>query len=170
MLFTKAIFLILVPKVEADLAYFDPPYGSSNEKMPPSRVRYAAYYHLWTSICLYDKPSLFGKAKRRVDTSDTIASSVFEDFRKSDSGRFVVVEAIERLLKTTRAGHIILSYSSGGRATAEELDEVINSAGKPIEVLEIDYRRNVMAGMRWTNEWVSEAETPNREFLFLIEK
>ena len=155
---------------KADLAYFDPPYGSSNEKMPPSRVRYAAYYHLWTSICLYDKPALFGKAKRRADTSDTIASSVFEDFRKSDSGRFVVVEAIERLLKTTRAGHIILSYSSGGRATAEEFNEVINSAGKPIEVLEIDYRKNVMAGMRWTNEWVSEAETPNREFLFLIEK
>jgi len=40
----------LLPKVEADLAYFDPPYGSNNEKMPPSRVRYAAYYHLWTTI------------------------------------------------------------------------------------------------------------------------
>jgi len=32
-----------------DLAYFDPPYGSNNEKMPPSRVRYSAYYHIWTS-------------------------------------------------------------------------------------------------------------------------
>jgi adenine-specific DNA-methyltransferase len=138
--------------------------------MPPSRVRYAAYYHLWTSICLYDKPALFGKAKRRTDTSDTIASSVFEDFRKSDSGRFVVVEAIERLLRTTRAGHIILSYSSGGRATAEELNEVITSAGRLVEVLEIDYRKNVMAGMRWTNEWVSDAELPNKEFLFLIQK
>ena len=42
----------LAPKVEVDLAYFDPPYGSNNEKMPPSRVRYSAYYHLWTSICL----------------------------------------------------------------------------------------------------------------------
>jgi len=160
----------LAPKVEADLAYFDPPYGSSNEKMPPSRMRYAAYYHLWTSICLFDKPTLFGKAKRRVDTSDITASSVFEDFRKSDSGRFVVVEAIERLLKTTRAGHIILSYSSGRRATAEELNEVITSAGRLVEVLEIDYRKNVMAGMRWTNEWVSDAELPNKEFLFLIEK
>jgi adenine-specific DNA-methyltransferase len=160
----------LVPKVEADLAYFDPPYGSCNEKMPPSRVRYAAYYHLWTSICLYDKPELFGKAKRRTDTSDTIASSVFEDFRKSDLGRFVVVEAIERLLQMTRAKHIILSYSSGGRATAEELNDVIKSIGHLIEVLEVDYRRNVMAGMRWTNEWVNEAELPNREFLFLIEK
>jgi len=160
----------LAPKVEADLAYFDPPYGSSNEKMPPSRMRYAAYYHLWTSICLFDKPTLFGKAKRRVDTSDITASSVFEDFRKSDSGRFVVVEAIERLLKTTRAGHIILSYSSGGRATAEELNEVITSAGRLVEVLEVDYRKNVMAGMRWTNEWVSDADLPNKEFLFLIEK
>jgi adenine-specific DNA-methyltransferase len=156
--------------VESDLAYFDPPYGSSNEKMPPSRVRYAAYYHLWTSICLYDKPALFGKAKRRADTSDTVANSIFEDFRKNNSGRFVVVEAIERLLKITRARHIILSYSSGGRATAEELNEAINAAGKLVEVLEVDYRKNVMAGMRWTNEWVSEAEVPNREFLFLIQK
>ena len=41
---------------EADLAYFDPPYGSNNEKMPPSRVRYASYYHVWTSICRFDKP------------------------------------------------------------------------------------------------------------------
>jgi adenine-specific DNA-methyltransferase len=160
----------LAPKVEVDLAYFDPPYGSSNEKMPPSRVRYAAYYHLWTSICLDDKPALFGKARRRADTSDKVANSVFEDFRKSDSGRFVVVEAIERLLRTTRARHIILSYSSGGRATAAELNEVIACAGRLIEVLEMDYRKNVMAGMRWTNEWVRQAETPNKEFLFLIEK
>ncbi len=28
----------------------------------------------------------------------------------------------------------------------------------------------VMAGMRWTNEWVHVAEAPNKEFLFLIEK
>lgn len=160
----------LAPGLEVDLAYFDPPYGSNNEKMPPSRVRYAAYYHLWTSICLNDKPDLFGKAKRRSDTSDRIAGSVFEDFRKNESGRFIAVEAIEKLLRITKARKIILSYSSGGRATAEELNRTINSAGKLVEVLEMDYRKNVMAGMRWTNEWISDAEAPNREFLFLIEK
>ena len=160
----------LIPEVEVDLAYFDPPYGSNNEKMPPSRVRYAAYYHLWTSICLNDQPELFGKAKRRKDSSDTVANSVFEDFRRNVTGRFVVVDAIERLLQATRAKHIILSYSSGGRATAEELNHVINSAGRLVEVLEIDYRKNVMAEMRWTNEWIGEAEAPHREFLFLIEK
>lgn len=159
-----------LPHVTADLSYFDPPYGSNNDKMPPSRVRYAAYYHLWTSVCLFDQPDVFGKAKRRTDTSDTIGSSVFEEFRRSESGRFVVVEAIERLLSRTLSPFIILSYSSGGRATARELHDVITNVGKLREVVEIDYKRNVMGGMRWTHEWVREAEENNKEFLFLIEK
>ena len=160
----------VIPSIEADVAYYDPPYGSNNDKMPPSRVRYAAYYHLWTSICLFDSPTLFGKAKRRADTSDAVSASVFEEFRKDNDGRFIVVEAIERLLRQTKTRHIILSYSSGGRATAEELNEVIGSAGRLIDVIEVDYKRNVMGGMRWTNEWVRNAEERNREFLFLIEK
>ncbi|HSE17156.1 MAG TPA: DNA adenine methylase [Pyrinomonadaceae bacterium] len=165
----KDIFEI-VSSIDADLAYYDPPYGSNNDKMPPSRVRYAAYYHLWTSICLFDNPPLFGKANRRADTSDVLSASVFEDFRRNDDGRFVVVEAIERLLRETKARRVILSYSSGGRATAEELNDVIRSAGKLIDVVEVDYKRNVMGGMRWTHEWVRDAEQTNREFLFLIEK
>jgi hypothetical protein len=31
-------------------------------------------------------------------------------------------------------------------------------------------RENVMAAMKWTNEWLRDAEQANREFLFLIEK
>ncbi|MBI1762894.1 MAG: DNA adenine methylase [Acidobacteria bacterium] len=160
----------LLADVEADLAYFDPPYGSNNEKMPPSRVRYAAYYHLWTTVCLNDRPPVFGKAKRRADTSDVVAPSVFEEFRCDANGHFIALDAIERLLKLTKAKHIILSYSSGGRATAAGLNNAISAAGRLVDVIEVDYRKNVMAGMRWTNEWVREAEAPNREFLFLIEK
>ena len=133
-------------------------------------MRYAAYYHLWTSICLYDRPQLFGKANRRADTSDSVAASVFEDFRSDADGEFLAVKAIRRLLAESTAPHIILSYSSGGRATAEELHDVIASSGKLLETLEIDYRRNVMAGMKWTNEWLRDADAPNREFLFLIER
>lgn len=155
----------------ADLAYFDPPYGSNNEKMPPSRVRYASYYHLWTTICLNDSPELFGKSMRRVDTSDTVAGSVFEEFKKNPvSGRFLAVEAIERLIRFTAARWIILSYSSGGRATADEMNDILSSNGDVIDVVKLDYKRNVMAGMKWTNEWLRDAETPNQEFLFLIDK
>jgi adenine-specific DNA-methyltransferase len=160
----------VLPQVESDVAYFDPPYGSNNEKMPPSRVRYSAYYHVWTTVCLNDKPELFGKVKRRSDTSDVISASVFEEFRKDSDGRFIAVKAIHRLLKEANANYIILSYSSGGRATAGELNDCISDIGRTREVLEIDYKKNVMAGMQWTKEWIKEAEEPNREFLFLIEK
>ena len=160
----------LIPEIKVDLAYFDPPYGSNNEKMPPSRVRYSSYYHLWTSVCLADNPELFGKAKRRKDTSDSVAGSVFEEFRRSGQGRYIALEAIDRLIARTQASWIILSYSSNGRATAEELDAVIRGNGKLVEVMEIDYRKNVMAGMKWTNEWVRDSEQANREFLFLIQK
>jgi len=153
-----------------DIAYFDPPYGSNNEKMPPSRVRYNAYYHVWTTICLNDKPTLFGKVKRRADTSDTESASVFEEFRRGKNGRFLAVEAVERLLHYTNARYILLSYSSGGKSTAEDFFETINSQGHLLETVEIDYKKNVMATMKWTHEWVDDAEKPNREFLFLLEK
>ncbi len=167
--FQGDIFDVL-EKVEADLAYFDPPYGSNNEKMPPSRVRYASYYHIWTSVILNDKPDTFGKARRRSDTSDLKAGSVFEEFRKADSGNFIAVEALETLLSTVNAKYVILSYSSGGRATAENLFDILKKSGRIIELVKIDYKRNVMASMRWTNNWTKEVEKPNKEFLFLIEK
>jgi len=46
----------------------------------------------------------------------------------------------------------------------------MQSNGKLLAVLELDYKKNVMAGMRWTHEWVNAAETSNREFLFLLDK
>lgn len=157
-------------EVSVDLAYFDPPYGSNNEKMPPSRVRYSSYYHLWTTVCLNDRPSLFGRAMRREDTSDTVAASDFEEFRRSASGRFIVIDRIEEMIRDAPCEWIILSYSSGGRATAGELNEIIHEHGELVKTLEVDYKRNVMGGMTWTNEWLRDADTPNREFLFLIRK
>ena len=153
-----------------DLAYFDPPYGSNNEKMPPSRVRYLSYYHVWTSVCLNDKPQLFGKAKRRADTSDVSAASIFEEFRRGENGRFLAMEAIDRLIASVDAKYVLLSYSSGGRATAQELAETIERNGDLLETVEVDYKKNVMAEMKWTNAWLRDAEEPNREFLFLLEK
>lgn len=162
--------LDLAPQVAVDLAYFDPPYGSNNEKMPPSRVRYAAYYHVWTSVVLFDKPDLFGKANRRCDSADSVAASAFEEFRRSARGRFIAVKAIEQLVEATPARWTILSYSSGGRATARELADVLSRHGRLLDVVEIEYQKNIMASMRWTHEWTAEAAEANREFLFLLEK
>lgn len=170
--FCDDIFNIL-DDVEVDLAYYDPPYGSSNELMPPSRVRYASYYHIWKTICLNDKPKVVGAANRRADVSDVVAGSIFEEFRKNDKGRYIVIDALKRLIKRTRAKYVILSYNNNGRATFEAILEILKELNLPCSIFEMDYRKNVMATMTWTNEWINGGnghDVQNKEFLFLIQK
>lgn len=152
-----------------DLAYLDPPYGSNNEKMPSSRVRYASYYHIWKTVILNDKPKLFGKAGRREDTHDSVSASVFEEYRKNSNGKFIAMQAIDKLIAQTNSHYILLSYSSGGRASKEELFDIINSRGKLISVKEIDYKKNIMANFTWTNQWLNDSNE-HKEYLFLMEK
>lgn len=158
-----------IQKKEFDFVYFDPPYGSNNEKMPPSRVRYASYYHIWTTIINHDQPELFGKVNRRVDTKDLVAGSVFEEFRKNEKGNFIAMEALRKLIQETKSHYILLSYSSGGRATKQELNDIIHESGKLLKTVEINYKVNVMGGMRWTNEWIN-SDNQHHEYLFLMEK
>jgi adenine-specific DNA-methyltransferase len=152
-----------------DLAYLDPPYGSNNEKMPPSRIRYAAYYHLWTTIIRNDTPEIFGKVYRRSDTRDGLSASVFVEFRNNKNGDFIAMDALRKLIQQTNARYIVLSYSSGGRATQEQLLHIISENAKLIDVKKIDYRKNIMSTLRSTNEWISNDEK-HQEYIFLMEK
>ena len=169
--FNKDIFDLL-DDIQVDLAYYDPPYGSSNELMPPSRVRYASYYHIWKTVCLNDKPKLTGAASRREDVSDLVAASVFEEFRKNAEGRYVVIDALKKLIEKTKAKYIVLSYNNNGRATLDAITEILRELKMRCSILEMDYKKNVMATMVWTNEWLSSGhqEVKNKEFLFLIQK
>jgi len=161
----------LADDIEVDLAYYDPPYGSSNELMPPSRVRYASYYHIWKTICLNDKPKLVGVANRREDVGDTISGSIFEEFRKNNDGQYIVIEAIERLIKDTPAKYVILSYNNNGRATFQAIKDILKNLKKKISIFEMDYKKNVMATItRTTNEWINETNGINKEYLFIIHK
>lgn len=152
-----------------DLVYFDPPYGSNNEKMPPSRVRYKAYYHFYKSVILNDKPRVFGKANRREDSRDTAFPCIFEEFKRDESNKLIAMRAIERLIANTNARYILLSYSSGGRASKQELQEIISLNGRLLDAREIDYKKNVMSAMRWSYEWVNDDNT-HKEYLFLLER
>jgi adenine-specific DNA-methyltransferase len=152
-----------------DLVYLDPPYGSNNEKMPPSRVRYAAYYHMWTTIIQNDRPTLFGKANRREDSRDDCSGSVFEEFRKNETGDFLAMEALRRLVSETKTRYLLLSYSSGGRATKQQLLDIISDSGKLLEIKLIDHKKNVMSNMRSTSEWIN-SDGKHNEYLFLMQK
>lgn len=156
--------------LDADVAYMDPPYGSNNEKMPPSRVRYASYYHLWTTVIKNDKPAIFGAAGRREDSRDAVAVTPFEEFRKSDKDRYIAIEAIEQALKNVNAEYVLLSYSSGGRATAEDLTQILESLGTILNVTSVDYKKHIMASMSWTKDWLNEAKEQHKEFIFTLKK
>ena len=161
----------LANDIEVDLAYYDPPYGSSNELMPPSRVRYASYYHIWKTVCLNDKPKLVGVANRREDVGDTISGSIFEEFRKNDEGQYIVIEALEKLIKNTPAKYVVLSYNNNGRATLQSIKDILKNLKKKISIFEMDYKKNVMATItRTTNEWINETNGINKEYLFIIHK
>lgn len=151
------------------LAYYDPPYGSNNVKMPPSRIRYASYYHFWTSVVLNDHPAVFGRASRREDSRDTVATSVFEDYHKAPDGHHLAMDAIDRLLTLTPAQYVLLSYSSSGRATRNELLEVLHANGRLLQTLSFDHAHHVMARMQWTQKWLN-ADEDHKEYLFLLEK
>ena len=104
-----------------------------------------------------------------MDSKDTVSASIFEEFRKDQDGNFIAMKAIDKLIASTNAKYILLSYSSGGRATKSELFDIINSHGKLIKTIEIDYKKNVMANMTWTNEWTNN-DDKYKEYLFLMEK
>ena len=152
-----------------DLAYFDPPYGSNNDKMPSSRVRYNAYYHFWKTVILNDKPALFGKAGRREDSRDKTASSVFESFEKDEGGKFFSAVAIDKLIREVQSDYVLLSYGSSGRTSKTDLMDSLTSNGTIEKMVEIDYKKNVMASMKWTNEW-TKTDSGNQEYLFVLKK
>ena len=154
---------------DTDLVYLDPPYGSNNSLMPPSRVRYGAYYHLWTTICLNDAPELFGVNGRREDSRDEF-SSAYEEYRKDIDGRYLSMIALDQLLLKISAKYVLVSYSSGGRATREQLIDVLCSNFTLIRFARFDYKRNVMSLMRSTSEWVTKEETNHEEYLILLER
>lgn len=160
--FKDDIFNVIKEK-QFDLAYYDPPYGSNNEKMPSSRVRYNSYYHFWDTVVLNDKPNVFGKAQRRIDTKDS-GCSAFEDYKEEN-----VKSTIQSLISQTNANYILFSYNNNGRLSIEALVSIFDKYGKIVSIQQIDYQKNVMANMKWTNAWAQE-NNKNCEYLFLIKK
>lgn len=159
----------LIKNIKPDVAYYDPPYCSNNDKMPASRVRYSSYYHLWTSICLNDTPEVFGACNRRKDTSDRIATSVFENFKKDNkTGEYITSIKIKELIQNTNAKCVMLSYSSSGRTDKKSLQKILSALNYKFLFYEFDYKKNIMHSLQSTNEWTNHHK--NKEYLILIDK
>lgn len=154
--------------IGADLSYFDPPYGSSNDLMPSSRVRYGQYYHLWKTIILNDKPNLTGKINKREDNTAKDTFSVFEDYHKNEADIFYAQLAIESLIINSTSKFILLSYSTNSRVPITNILDFLAIHNYSFNVHYVDYKKNVMANMNSSKEWLALHNKTNYEVLIFI--
>ena len=149
-----------------DLAYFDPPYNTNNTHTPTTRVRYASYYHFWTTVVLNDRPQSIGASNRRLDaSSDTLPGAI----SKYESIRYEVVrDEIKALIAGVDARYVLFSYSNKGKVTVADLEEIF-SHYKVLAVEKFSHRENVQRLLTSNREWLGD-QSANFEYLFLIEK
>ena len=149
-----------------DLVYLDPPYGTNNPVTKTTRVRYRSYYHIWTTICRNDQPSVHGAAARRQDaSSDRIpgALSIFES-TKTDA----VHEATARLLAKLNCRYILFSYNNKGKLSPQALQDLF-SPYKTLAFLSFDHKEHAMKKATINEAWLGD-QGRNQEFLILVEK
>lgn len=152
---------------EYDLVYLDPPYGTNNEKTKTTRVRYASYYHLWTTIVRNDKPDLFGASLRREDvSSDTKpgAVSVFESTNYN-----VVKDSIYNLINNLNSRYFLFSYNNKSKVTIPDLIDIFSTDFNLVETRYFKHKENVQKKLTSNKEWMGDTGE-NLEYLFLIEK
>ena len=87
---------ILANEVKGDVVYIDPPYNSR---------QYSDAYHLLENLALWNKPEVFGKAKK-MDRSHIKSKYCSKD---------AVVE-LKDLITKINAKHIIFSYNNTGNS------------------------------------------------------
>ena len=110
----------LVKHVEADVVYIDPPYNSR---------QYCDAYHLLENVALWNKPKVYGTA-RKMDRSSL----------KSDYCSKKAPLVFDELIQSIKAKYILVSYNNmgtkgAGRSQAKISDEdIISSLAKRGEV------------------------------------
>ena len=113
----------LVPRVSVDLAYFDPPYGSNNEKMPASRVRVRPPTTISGKALSFSINPPFS-AKQNGERIHQIRSPplYLRNSAATMRGISSPLKPSQSLIRETQARWILLSYSSGGRAICPAIE------------------------------------------------
>ena len=114
----------------ADLIYLDPPYNQH---------RYFTNYHIWETLVRWDRPEVYGVARKRVDARDASTKSVFNNKR-------LMPAALTDLLRRVRAEVVVVSYNDESWVTPEQITEALREGGhEDVQVLAFDSKRYVGA-------------------------
>lgn len=118
----------LVKFISADVVYLDPPYNSR---------QYCDAYHLLENIARWEKPEVYGVAKKMDRTA-----------LKSDYCTISATNAFEDLIKNIQAKYIVLSYNnmankgndrSNAKLSDDDIMKILKSKGD-VKVFSQDYK------------------------------
>jgi adenine-specific DNA-methyltransferase len=118
---------LLVRKVQADIAYIDPPYNSR---------QYSRFYHVYENLVQWNKPPLFGVALKPEPENMSVYCTVNAKV------------AFQDLIENLNVKYIAVSYnntynsksnSSENKIKLNTIEEILNKKGKT-KVLECSHR------------------------------
>ena len=114
----------LIDELEGDILYLDPPYNSR---------QYAPNYHLLETISKYDNPKIYGLTGMRP----------YSDQKSPFCVKSEVLSAFEELISKAKFNNIILSYSSDGLMTNDQIETILKKHGilNSFKRYDIPYRK-----------------------------
>ncbi len=114
----------LIEELNGDILYLDPPYNSR---------QYAPNYHLLETISKYDYPEIHGVTGMRP----------YDDLKSQFCIKSEVSDAFEDLISKAKFSNIVMSYSTDGLMTADEIETILKRHGieETYKMYSIPYRQ-----------------------------
>lgn len=138
--------------VRADAAYLDPPYNQHS---------YLANYHIWETLCRWDRPATYGVARKRADVRE----------RKSRfNSKRGIRDALREVIHALSCPWIVLSFNNEGYLDEGDIREMLADRGH-VAVASLPYKRYVGAQIGIHNpdgvKVGAVSHLRNREMLFV---
>jgi len=138
----------LAGKIQADIAYIDPPYNSR---------QYCQFYHIYETLVQWDEPELFGTALKRKGEA------------LSDYCRIKAPEVFADLIENLKCRYLVVSYNntynskSSSSRNKIQLNEIVNILSKYGKVKKLSKSYKAFN--------TGKTDLPDhREYLFIVEK
>jgi len=114
----------ILKEISGDILYIDPPYNGR---------QYLSNYHVLETAAKYDFPEVRGVTGQRS----------YENNKSDFCLKTKVLAAFDEVIANANFKHIILSYSTDGLMTVEQIEKIMKKYGKPesFKIYWIPYRR-----------------------------
>lgn len=137
--------MTLLPDIDVDILYLDPPY---NER------QYLPNYHLVETIAKYDNPTIRGVTGMRE----------YENKKSSFCNAKNALFDLEQIAKTARYKHLVLSYNSEGIMNQNEIINTLAKYGS-VKLEQFEYAR-----FKSNNNGLSKTKKNVFEQLYILSK